>query len=70
MFKECNAWVQDHGLQVLLLSETADCVDSLLEAADSHQDWSSFLKGLFGDFSGERFQPLRSLPPIESQAQG
>ena len=39
-------------MQVHLLCETTSCGASLLEAADNHQDWSAFLTGLFGDFSG------------------
>ncbi|KAK9826590.1 hypothetical protein WJX74_004519 [Apatococcus lobatus] len=49
---------KDHGLHVHLLSETAKCGAGLLEAADTHQDWPSFLQGLFGDFSGAQAQAL------------
>lgn len=54
--------MQDNGLRVRLLSDSAKCDDGLLEAADDQQDWSLFLKGLTSDFSlGEHFQPLCNL---------
>ncbi|KAK9826681.1 hypothetical protein WJX74_009673 [Apatococcus lobatus] len=49
---------KDLGLQVHLLCEAAICDAGLLEAADSHQDWLTFLKGLFGDFSCSHDQTL------------
>ena len=45
--------MQDIGLQVHLLCNEPECGTGLVEAVDAFQDWQTFLKSLFGDFSGK-----------------